>query len=475
MNSNTDNIINTGNKKNIPILSQNKISIGALILLITGSIDSIRNLPSTALFGSSLIFFFIISACVFLIPVGLISAELASTWPEEEGGIYSWVHHALNKPIAFLTIWLQWVNTLVWFPSILIFIAATAAYLINPHWSQNPIYLISVVLIVFWSLTFVGLKGLKSSARFAGFCAITGMILPMAILIALACIWFFQGKALMIDLSFHQLIPNLTESQSWVSITAMMTSFLGMELAAVHVKNIQNPQRNFPKAIFCSALLILTTMILGSLAIALVIPSEKINLARGVMQAFSAYHLDMLMPLWVILLLLGSLGSMVNWIISPAKGLLAAADHGFFPNWFYKKNQHGIASRILLLQACVITLLCCCFLLFPTVNGVYWFFTDLSTELYILMYVFLFIAAIPIKKRFGHLNQGFRLSNCVYYSVCILGLIGCTATLIIGFIPPEKAIKISASHYQWIFAGGILAMLTPAFILLLKRHICHSK
>lgn len=91
-----------------------KLSVFALVLLITGAIDSIRNLPATALFGSTLIFFFIFSAIVFLIPVALVAAELSSTWSEEEGGIYSWVKHAFGENIAFLTVWLQWINTLVW-------------------------------------------------------------------------------------------------------------------------------------------------------------------------------------------------------------------------------------------------------------------------------------------------------------------------------------------------------------------------
>ena len=90
--------------------SSEKISVLALVLLITGAIDSIRNLPAAALFGSSLIFFFIFSAIVFLIPVALVSAELSSTWSHEEGGIYSWVKHAYGENFAFFTIWLQWIN-----------------------------------------------------------------------------------------------------------------------------------------------------------------------------------------------------------------------------------------------------------------------------------------------------------------------------------------------------------------------------
>lgn len=421
--------------------SSEKISVFALVLLITGAIDSIRNLPATALFGSSLIFFFVFSALIFLIPVALISAELSSTWSEEEGGIYSWVKSAFGDRVAFFAIWLQWINTMVWYPTILSFIAGTMAYLINPELAQHKWYLISVILIVFWSLTGIGLAGLHASAAFASFCAVVGMILPMVFIILLAIFWVLQGNPIAIDLSPHQLLPHWGNSQSWVSLTAIMTSFLGMELAAVHVRNVANPQRNFPRAMFASVLLILTTMILGSLAIAIVLPREKISLVHGVMQAFNnffqMYHLTFLMPVMVILLLLGSLGGMMNWIISPAKGLMLAADNGFFPHGLYRLNRHGVPSRILITQALLVTALCGVFLLFPSVNTIYWLFTALSTELYILMYVIMFLAAWRLKDKFKHLPRPFAIpgGNFGYYLTCSIGILGCLITLIVGFFP----------------------------------------
>jgi amino acid transporter len=456
--------------------SSEKISVFALVLLITGAIDSVRNLPTTALFGSSLIFFFIFSAIVFLIPVALVSAELSSTWPEEEGGVYSWVRHAFGDNMAFFTIWLQWINTMVWYPSILLFIAGTLAYLINPELAQNKLYLISVFLVVFWFLTFLGLSGLRASAKFTSFCAITGMIIPMSFIILLAIIWLINGKPLAIDLSLYHLIPHWQDTQSWISLTAIMTSFLGMELAAVHVRNVHNPQRNFPRAMYFSVILILTTMIFGSLSIAFVLPHEKISLVRGVMQAFTnffeAYHLTALMPVIVILLLLGSLGSMVNWIISPAKGLLLAADNGFLPHWLYRLNRHGVASRILLLQAVLVTLLCSGFLLFPSVNAIYWFFTALSTELYIMMYVLMFIAAMRLKKKFADLPRPFAipLGRPGYYLTCLTGLIGCFISLVIGFFPPESSMDVGGgNHFRLIFGAGIVLMISPAFLLYLRK------
>ncbi|ARM35251.1 amino acid permease [Legionella longbeachae] len=456
--------------------SSEKISVLALVLLITGAIDSIRNLPGTALFGSSLIFFFIFSAIVFLIPVALVSAELSSTWSDEEGGIYSWVKHAYGENLAFFTIWLQWINTLVWYPTILSFIAGVLAYLINPELAQNKYYLISVILIIFWSLTFIALSGLRASANFAGLCAILGMIIPMGFIIFLAAVWVIKGNPIAINLSLTHLLPQWSDSQSWVSLTAIMTSFLGMELAAVHVRNVDNPQKNFPRAMFFSVLLILTTMIFGSLAIAFVLPKEKISLIDGVLQAFNnflhAYNLTWLLPILIVLLLLGSLGSMINWIISPAKGLLMAANHNFLPNFLCQLNKRGVASRILIIQAILVTLLCSGFLLFPTVNAIYWLFTALSTELYIMMYVLMFIAAWRLKSKFAHIERPFAIpgKKIGYYLTCILGLCGCAMTLIVGFIPPVEFMNFgSASHFRFVFSMGIVLMMIPAFLLFWRK------
>ena len=458
--------------------SSEKISVFALVLLVTGAIDSIRNLPAAAWFGSSLIFFFIFAAVVFLIPVALVSAELSATWSEEEGGVYSWVHHAFGENAAFFTIWLQWINTMVWYPTILLFIAGTLAYLINPELAHNKLYLISVVLVIFWSLTFLGLSGLRASAKVASFCAIWGMIVPMGIIILLAIIWVIQGNHLAIDLSFSSMIPKWEDIQSWVSLTAIMTSFLGMELAAVHVRNVDNPQRNFPRAMLFSVILILITMIFGSLSIAMVLPQKEISYVNGVMQAFTnffeAYHLSFLLPVIVFFLLLGSVGSMVNWIISPAKGLLLAADNGYLPHWLYRLNKHGVASRVLVLQALLVTLLCSAFLMFDSVNAIYWLFTALSTELYVLMYVMMFFAAMRLKYKFAHLPRPFSIPGGYfgYYCTCILGLIGCLITLIIGFFPPtENSMGMGgANHFRIVFTSGIILMIIPAYLLYLRKH-----
>lgn len=451
----------------LPASTQNqRIGILALIMLITGAIDSIRNFPAMALFGSQLIFFFIFAALVFLIPVALVSAELSSS-RTREGGIYSWVRVGLGDKLGFLAIWLQWINTMVWYPSILSFIAGTLVYFLNPELAQNKLYLIAVILGTFWLMTFVNLKGLKTSARFATFTTILGLIIPMFLIIGLALLWIITGKPSHLHLTGHNMLPTFNHSQSWISLTAIMAAFLGMELATVHVRNVEHPQKTFPKALLYSVLIIISTMLIGSLAIAMILPHDEINLVNGVMQTFTsflaAFHLSWMMPVITTLILIGSVGSLINWIISPAKGLLQSAEHHFLPTILKKENKYGVARNLLITQAILVSLFCSAFLLMPSINGSYWLLTALSTQLYILMYVLMFIAAMVIKTRHEESPIGFKIPGGKkgFFCISILGLIGCTITLAVGFIPPSGINVGSDLHYETIFCGGMVLMILP--------------
>lgn len=449
----------------------------ALVFLITGAVDSIRNLPATALFGSSLIFFFIFSAIVFLIPVALVSAELSATYPEH-GGVYHWVALAFGEKIGFFTVWLQWINTMVWFPTILSFIVSIAAYFIDPSLAQNKAYLVGAILFIFWGMTFLNFKGIEASTRFANTCAIVGVFMPMALIILLAITWIFKGNPLQIHFTPASLLPSFQSVSSWISLTAIMTAFLGIELSTVHINDVHQPQRTFPRAMFISVIVILITMIMGSLAIAFVLPKDDINLVAGVMQAFtqyfSAFHMGWIMPLITFMLLVGSLGNMISWIISPARGMLQAAKRGYLPKIFLKQNESGVATYLLITQAIVVSVMCLAFTCMPSVNGSYWLLSALSTQLYVLMYVFMFAAAMVLKSKrieTEHSQQTYRIpyGRFGHHLACLVGILGCAITLIVGFIPPEGISVGTPMHYEIFFCGGLLAMMVPVILFYMHK------
>lgn len=451
-------------------INKSGITTFALVMFIAGAVDSIRNLPPAALFGSTLIFFYIFSAIVFLIPTALMSAELAAR-SEEHSGIFHWVKRAFGEKWAFLAIWMQWISNLVWFPTILSFVAGLVAYIFKPELAQNKIYLVTCILILFWSLTILNFRGLRVSAKFTSFCALFGLVIPMLLIMGLSFYWIMSGRDSQIHFTLQDIFPSFSNVNSWTSLTAIMTAFAGMELAAVHVKDIRDPQKTFPKALYYSVWIILISMIFGSLGIAIVLPNAQISLVNGIMQTFSmffdTYHIAWVTPIMSLFILIGSLGGIVSWVISPAKGLLQAGQLGFLPAKLTQLNKHGVAQNLLIMQATIVSVVCIAFLSMPSVSGSYWLLTALSTQLYVLMYVLMFIAGLSTRFKMPNPDQtAFKIPGGTIgiWLVSALGFLGCAITLFVGFIPPAGLNVGGFLHYELIFWAGLACMLLPILV-----------
>lgn len=448
-------------------MNKAKISVFALVMLMTGAVDGVTNLPSIAIFGQQLIFFFLIASVLFLLPTGLISAELCTQF-KEDSGVYVWSKKAFGGHFGALTIWLQWINTLVFFPTILTTIAGTAAYLINPKLTHNTYYLVGTSLAALWIMTILNLKGIKESANMVSIAAMLGMVIPMATIIGLSILWLLTGKPQAIHLSSKAILPNLSHSNAWSSLTAIITSFLGMELAAVHVKKVKNAGKVFPKALMYSIIVIVVTMGFGSLAVAFVIPHQQIALVSGTIQAFNtmfiAFHLHWMEKILGIMLLCGSLGTMVTWLISPANGLAQAAHDVYLPKTLAKENKHGVPYKILILQAIIASVVCLAFFLLPTINGSYWLLLDLSTEIYVIMYVLMFASALKLinNAKITNIIPG-KKNNAMI--IATLGILGCLIAIVVGFFPPSHINVGSHWHYIMLFTLGLIIMISPAILL----------
>lgn len=444
------------------------ISVFALAMLMTGAVDGIRNLPSIAIFGQQLVFFFLAASVFFLLPIGMVSAELCARF-KEDSGIYIWAKQAFGSGAGALAIWLQWINTVVWFPTCLTALTGTAAYLVNPDLAQDPTFLVVASLSVFWVMTWLNLKGIQRATRMAAFATSLGMLLPMVLIIGLSYLWVILGKPQAIHLTKAAVLPPLNHVGSWTSLTAIVTSFLGMELAAVHVKKVKNAQQVFPKALFLSIVIILLTMGLGSLGMALVVPNQEIALVTGTIQAFytlfAGFHLPWLAIVIGVLILLGSLGAMVNWLISPANGLAQAAQDGYLPKVLAKENAHGMPVAVLIMQAFMVSVASLVYFLMPSVNGSYWLLLDLSTELYVAMYAIMFLVAI---KHFWHVKKTLVIpgGKPIAILLSVLGFLACVVTLVVGFLPPSDIDVGSAWHFVAMFGGGLLLMMSPVVWLI---------
>ncbi|MCH9770053.1 MAG: APC family permease [Gammaproteobacteria bacterium] len=452
------------------------LGVFSLAMMTAGSVDSLRNLPTTALFGSKLIFFFLFGAILFLLPSALVSAELAST-SSEHGGVYAWVKQAFGIKLGFLAVWFQWIENVIYYPTILSFVAGTIGYLIAPQLAASKAFLMTVILVAFWGMTVINLFGIKTSAWFSNFAAVCGLLIPMALIIALGAAWVVEGHTLQINLHPHAWLPHLHQSHLWVALTGVMLSFSGMEIATVHGKDVKNPQRNYARAMLLATVIILVTMLFGALSIAIVLPSKEISLVAGIMQAFgaffSAYHLRWILPVIAFMLVLGGLGTVNNWIIAPTRGLLLALQEGGLVPHLQRTNKHQAPQNLLLYQAMIASIVTLVFLLMPSVNGSYWLLTVLAAQLYMLMYILMFAAAIRLRYKKSPRHKGFMIpgGNLGIWLVAGAGLVGSTITLLVGFIPPQNINIGSVLRYESLLIAGLFIMSVPAWCLYHWGHV----
>ena len=419
------------------------LSVLSLVAINVIAIDSLRTLPFSAEYGFSAVFYYLLAAITFFLPVSLVSAELATAW-SETGGVYVWVREAFGKKIGFLTIWLQWFYNIVWYPTIMSVIAVTIAYTINPALAHSKLYMLSVIMIVFWGCTLINCLGMQASSWLSNFSAIVGTLVPMFLVITLGVIWVVLGKPIQVTFSAKTFFPSFKNINNLVLFIAILYGLVGMEMSASHAREVKDPQRDYPKAVFYSMILILVTLILGSLAIDVVLPDNKINIVSGLLQAFTlffaAFHMTWFMPILAVLIVCGAVGGAAAWMIGPSKGMLAACRDGLLPAALGKVSKNNTPVRILLLQGGFFTLICSVFILMPSVSSGFWVLTAITSILALLVYIAMFPAAIVLRYKYPDRPRAFLIpgGKIGLWVTCSLGAIISLLGVVIGFFPPSQ-------------------------------------
>ena len=382
------------------------------------AVANLRGIPFAAKMGLASLSYYTIAACMFFIPTALVAAELATAWPNK-GGIYVWVREAFGDFAGFITIWLQWIYNVVWYPTILTFVAANISHLVDPSLEKNNIYTWIVITILFWGSTFVNYLGLKVSGLVSTIGAIIGTLLPMGIIILLSLLWLFSGNPISMDMSLSSLTPSFTNTQDLSFFCFIIFGLIGIEMSAVHADEVESPKKSYPLAILSSGIIIYLSLVATTLAVALVEKKENLSITTGFIQAMSKmlykYHAELLLPIIILFVVIGSIGSVVTWIIGPTKGLLVASNDRSLPLWFAKINKEQVPVNILYLQAIVFTILSFGYIFIPNVDGVYEVLSILTTELALIVYVLMFLSFIKLrrkKEKYNNLYRGY--GNRIY-------------------------------------------------------------
>jgi glutamate:GABA antiporter len=419
------------------------LGMTSLAMIDVAAVISLRNLPTIAEYGWASIFIFGLALIGFMIPISFAAAELASGWAET-GGVYVWVREAFGNKSGAVAIWADWAENLVWFPTVLAFIAASLAYLLVPSWATNKVWLFAVMMIVFWGTTLANFFGVRASARISTWGTVIGSIIPGIALIGLGIGWIASGHTLAVP--YHgarSLMPSLSLS-NLVFFSGVLLAFAGMEMAGFHAREAKNPKKDFPKATLLACLLLVGLYVLGTLAIAVVVPQHKIELNSGLLQAFQVFFnkfgVGWLTRPMSLLIFAGGIALLSTWMYGPARGFMRASFEGDFPKVFQGHNRQLAPTSVLWIQAGVGTLFALLFLFEPTISASYWILSALTTQLLVIMYVLMFAAVIRLRYTQPDRPRPYKIpgGKLGVWIMAALGVAGCVFAFYVGFVPPSQ-------------------------------------
>jgi amino acid transporter len=448
------------------------VSWSALALMTVSSVASLRPAPTMAVYGLACVFLYVLPAIVFLVPTALVSAELASGW---DGGVYRWVTEGMSPNMGFAAAWHQFAMTIFYYPTLLSFVAATLAYVIEPDLASNGLFTAVVIVTIYWAAVLLSLKGgIGIIAKLASSGVLVGTLIPGALLVVLGFVYLFQGNASAAPMTAQHLLPEWTGIASIVLIVSNFGAYSGMEMNAVHVNRLEDPARQFPRAMFVAVGLVLVILILPPLVISWMVPSEQISLTAGVMQAFSAvlshFGAHWLTPFIGLAIVLASVAGFLTWLSGPSKSLLLVAKQGgYLPPYFQRTNAVGVQENILVAQGVVTTLLALLFAFVPAVSNAYWMFMTITTSVYLLVYLWLFIAALRLRRLQPEHPRGYRAPALPL--LCVVGFLASIAAIGISFVPPSQFGGGSPVSFVAIVGGGVLLLgaIVPYLLVRFRR------
>lgn len=457
-------------------MQKKSLGLFHLVMINIIAVDSIRTLTFSAVYGFSLVFFYLIVALLFFVPTALVASELGTGWPNR-GGIYIWVREAFGKKWSLLVIWLNWIYNVIWYPTIMALIAATFAYLFNANLASNKLYMCLTVLGLFWAATAMNCFGMRVSSILSTIGALIGNVLPMLLIAILGVIWVMQDKPMQIQFTWTQFFPERHQiTGNLAFLTNVFFGLLGLEMAATHAAEMRNPTRDYPRSVLIAAVVIFCTIVLASLAIAVVVPSHELSLAAGAIQAFKifldAYELPFLLPLIALLIVIGGLSQASAWIIGPTKGLLVASQDGSLPIYLSKTNTRGVPVRILIAQALIVSGFSLLFIIMPTVNSSYWILSVITAQLALFVYILLFAAALKLHYHKPHVPRSFKIpgGNLGIWLVCFVGAASSFFAILCGFLPPSQIPFNSIFSYELMLIIGIaLCCIMPLYFTLKNK------
>ena len=297
------------------------LGIRDIVIMNVIAILSLRQIPNVAPYGASAMLLWLLAAVCLFLPLAMVCGELSTGWPKD-GGIFVWVKEAWGKRVGWIIVVCYLFSCVLFFPLMLQFAFTALGYVISPELAENPTFIGVSSIVIFWFLTFMNIKGMQWTKIINSVSAWLGVFIPAAILILVAGAWLISGHPMSTDyMTAANWMPDFTKWDTIVFLSSMMFAFAGFEVAPMVAGRTKNPQRDFPRAMALSAIVIVGIYMIGTIAVNTLVPAGKTDIVAGIMQAMKSgaetLGAPWLLPLMAVCLFFGAVGQVNSWLVGP--------------------------------------------------------------------------------------------------------------------------------------------------------------
>lgn len=382
-----------------------KFSLIEVILSVICVVFTIEAAAPASAMGNVQFFWWIFLIITFLLPYGLVVAELGTAF-DSEGGLYDWVRLGLGDKWGARCSWCYWVNFPLWVASI----ACMFPSILNAVWgvelSLDAKLVIELAFV--WGVTVMATHPVAESDWVMNGGAVIKVLITLVV--GGLGIWFACSNGFANDMSWETFVPNLGDTQSLTYLSIILFNFMGFEVVATFASTMKNPARDIPKAVIAGGIAIAAIYIVCGIGIGAAVPTEQLSLDSGIVDAVAAM-VGVRSPITMLVgvaFLVTLFANMICWSFGVNSVASYAARHGNMPKPFaLLSKKTGMPNGACIINGVIASLVLLLQVPLGEGSDVFWVLFSMNVVFLLMSYIPMFPAFWRLRK-YDHRPRVFR-------------------------------------------------------------------
>ena len=458
-------------------MEKNQFRLADVILSVICVVFVAEAAAPVASIGNSQYFWWGFMILAFLLPYGLIAAELGTAYAGD-GGLYDWIHAAYPQgKWAARASWYYWINFPLWMASLAVMCPELLRDITGRQ--MGTIASLAVQLLFIWIVTLIACYPVCDSIVILNVSAVIKILL--ALLVGGLGVWYISRYGFVNDMSARTFLPSFDlTSLSYISV--IIFNFLGFEVVCTFAGSMSEPKKQIPQSIVTGGIVIAAIYLFSAFGIGAAVDVREISVDSGLIDAVSLIlgaDGGVLVGVVALLFLVTLFGNMISWSMGVNSTAALAADHNDMPRVFAKrwaKNNmpvgSAVASGVVASGVCILGVL---IEMVTPDSSLFWSFFALNLVMLLLSYLPVFPAFLKLRRVDAKTPRPFRVPGsdaalrCIAYVPMALIIISIIFTAV-----PLSFDKETLKSFLPITIGTILSAAIGEVLIALRGKTARS-